>query len=105
MDQKSSFFRLPVIGRPSTWILEPETSTFAENSAWSNKDMDPVPPHKQTWTTLNYVTFWISCAANVTVWQFGSSMLAVGLSWYGSYCLVPSFSNTSDPQPVGTGHY
>ncbi|KAF8504347.1 permease for cytosine/purines, uracil, thiamine, allantoin-domain-containing protein [Russula emetica] len=67
--------------RPSAWILEPEASTFAENSSWSNKDMDPVPPHKRTWTMLNYVTFWISCAVSVTTWQLGSSMLAIGLSW------------------------
>jgi len=87
MDQISSLFRPPAIFRPSTWILEPETSTLAENSAWSNKDMDPVPPHMRTWTALNYATFWISCAANVTVWQLASSMLAIGLSWYGLCCL------------------
>jgi len=72
---------LRAFASPSAWILEPETSTYAENTAWSNKDMDPVPPQKQTWTMLNYVTFWISCAANVSTWQLGSSMLAIGLSW------------------------
>jgi len=72
---------LRAFASPSAWILEPETSTYAENTAWSNKDMDPVPPHKRTWTMLNYVTFWISCAANVSTWQLGSSMLAIGLSW------------------------
>jgi NCS1 family nucleobase:cation symporter-1 len=77
----SSSIHFPEFLRPSTWILEPETSTFAENSSWSNEDMDPVPPQKRTWTMLNYVTFWISCAANATVWQLASSMLAIGLSW------------------------
>ncbi|KAF8483426.1 NCS1 nucleoside transporter family [Russula ochroleuca] len=72
---------LPTFARPSTWILEPEASTFAENSSWSNKDMDPVPLRERTWTMLNYVTFWISCAVNVSVWQLASSMLAIGLSW------------------------
>ncbi|KAI0288327.1 NCS1 nucleoside transporter family [Russula brevipes] len=76
----SSSIHFPAFLRPSTWILEPETSTFAESSAWSNEDMDPVPPQKRTWTMLNYVAFWISCAANVTVWQLASSMLAIGLS-------------------------
>jgi NCS1 family nucleobase:cation symporter-1 len=74
--------RLLALIRPSTWKLEPEQSTFASNSAWSNQDMDPVPPHLQTWTTLSYTTFWISCVANVTVWELASSMIAVGLSWY-----------------------
>jgi Permease for cytosine/purines, uracil, thiamine, allantoin len=68
--------------RPSAWKLEPEPSTFAPSSAWSNKDMDPVPPDMRTWTTCNYVTYWISDAANASMWAFASSMLAIGLSWF-----------------------
>jgi len=106
MGQTSTLFRLRTIARPSTWALEPEPSTFAENSGWSNKDMDPVPPHQRTWTMLDYVTFWISCAVNVTTWQLGSSMLAVGLSWCGLCCLVDLFfSDMSNPRPVGAGHF
>ena len=67
---------------PSAWKLEPEPSTFARSSAWSNKDMDPVPPDLRTWTTFNYVVFWISDAANAPMWAFASSMLAIGLSWF-----------------------
>ncbi|KXN86686.1 hypothetical protein AN958_09770 [Leucoagaricus sp. SymC.cos] len=65
----------------SSWSLEPENSKFGPNSRWSNKDMDPVPPHKRTWSTLNYVAYWVSDATNVAGWQLASSMLAVGLSW------------------------
>lgn len=43
--------------------------------------MDPVPPEKRTWTTWNYVAYWISDAANAAIWQLASSMLAIGLSW------------------------
>ncbi|EMD34046.1 hypothetical protein CERSUDRAFT_117553 [Gelatoporia subvermispora B] len=67
--------------RPSGWALEPEPSTFAPSSRWSNKDMDPVPPARRTWTTFNYVAYWISDATNVAVWELASSMLAIGLSW------------------------
>ncbi|KAI0674670.1 NCS1 nucleoside transporter family [Trametes maxima] len=68
--------------RPSTWALEREPSSFAPSRGWwSNKDMDPVPPHKRTWTTLNYIAYWVSDAWNAAVWQLASSMLAVGLSW------------------------
>ena len=81
MDQRFAKSCLLTFTRPSSWILEPEASTFAENSSWSNKDMDPVPPRERTWTMLNYVTFWISCAVNISVWQLASSMLAIGLSW------------------------
>ncbi|KZT24924.1 NCS1 nucleoside transporter family [Neolentinus lepideus HHB14362 ss-1] len=67
--------------KPSAWVLEPEPSTFAPGSTWSNKDMDPVPPHKRTWSTWNYIAYWISDATNVAVWELASSMLAIGLSW------------------------
>ncbi|KAI0784506.1 NCS1 nucleoside transporter family [Abortiporus biennis] len=66
---------------PSAWALEPEASTFAPNSRWSNKDMDPVPRSKRTWTTWNYVAYWVSDACNAAAWELASSMLAIGLSW------------------------
>jgi hypothetical protein len=66
---------------PSAWRLEPEPSTFAPSSAWSNKDMDPVPLNMRTWSIFNYVTYWISDATNVGTWALASSMLAIGLSW------------------------
>ncbi|EJD04733.1 cytosine-purine permease [Fomitiporia mediterranea MF3/22] len=73
--------RLKQLGKRETWELKPEPSTFAPNSAYSNRDMDPVPPHLRTWTTLNFIMYWISDAANVAVWELASSMLAIGLSW------------------------
>lgn len=74
--------------KPSAWALEPMPSTFAPTSKWSNKDMDPVPPEKRTWSTYNYVAYWISDATNAAVWELASSMLAVGLSWF-----VPVFES------------
>ena len=69
--------------RPATWALEPDatTPTYGPSAAWSNKDMDPVPPHQRTWTTWNFVAYWVSDAANPAMWQLASSMLAAGLSW------------------------
>ena len=69
---------------PSHWVLEPEPSTYAPSSKWSNKDMDPVLPRHRTWSTWNYVAYWISDAANVPVYELASSMLAIGLTWYVS---------------------
>ena len=86
---------------PSTWELKPETSTFAPSSSWSNKDMDPVPPHLRTWTTLNYVAYWISDATNPTTWEFASSMLAIGLSWYDQ-CSFPR--SMADVELAGGRH-
>ncbi|KZT73187.1 NCS1 nucleoside transporter family [Daedalea quercina L-15889] len=73
--------RLSAYLKPSAWALEPDPSTFAPSSRWSNKDMDPVPPHARTWTTVNYIAYWISDAMNAAVWELASSMLAIGLSW------------------------
>ncbi|THH28850.1 hypothetical protein EUX98_g5338 [Antrodiella citrinella] len=73
--------RIATYFKPSKWALEPEESTFAPSSRWSNKDMDPVPPSQRTWTTFNYVAYWISDATNPAVWELASSMLAIGLSW------------------------
>ncbi|KAF8502914.1 NCS1 nucleoside transporter family [Russula emetica] len=79
--------------RPSAWKLEPEPSTFAPSSAWSNKDMDPVPPNSmRTWTTFNYVAYWISDAANASMWAFASSMLAICLSWWQALLAI-AFGN------------
>lgn len=76
--------------RWSDWALEPEPSTHAPSNKWSNKDMDPVPPKHRTWTTWNYVAYWISDAANVPVYELASSMLAIGLSWYVSLRFLSS---------------
>jgi len=43
--------------------------------------MDPVLPEDRTWTTWDFIAYWISDATNAAVWQLASSMLAVGLSW------------------------
>ncbi|KAF9004841.1 NCS1 nucleoside transporter family [Hymenopellis radicata] len=72
---------MPGLFKPSKWALEPSPSTFAPTSKWSNKDMDPVAPEDRTWSTRNYVAYWISDATNTAVWELASSMLAVGLSW------------------------
>ncbi|KAF8662751.1 hypothetical protein AX16_001109 [Volvariella volvacea WC 439] len=64
----------------SKWELHPEPSSSAPPSRWSNKDMDPVPRKLRTWNSWNYISYWISDAANPGAWQLASSMLAVGLS-------------------------
>ena len=68
-----------------TWVLTPESSTFAPSGYYSNKDMDPVPEDQRTWSTMNYVLYWVSDAANIPTWELASSMLAIGLSWYNTF--------------------
>ena len=64
--------------------------------------MDPVPPHLRTWTTVNYVAYWISDAINPAMWEFASSMLAIGLSWYDQ-CYFPR--TIADIELAGGRHY
>ncbi|EIN05896.1 NCS1 nucleoside transporter family [Punctularia strigosozonata HHB-11173 SS5] len=66
--------------KASTWELEPDAGDPA-GKGWSNKDMEPVPPHLRTWSSFNYVMYWVSDATNVAVWELASSMIAIGLSW------------------------
>lgn len=73
--------RARALTKPSAWVIEPEPSTFAPPDTWTNRDLDPVPPERRTWSTWNYVGYWISDAANVASWELASSMLAIGLSW------------------------
>ncbi|KAI9573862.1 NCS1 nucleoside transporter family [Boletus coccyginus] len=78
--------------RPSTWALEPEKTTLAAHG-WSNKDMDPVPPHLRTWTTWDYIFYWVSDATNLATWELASSMLAIGLSWRQALpCIAAGYS-------------
>ncbi|KDR74147.1 hypothetical protein GALMADRAFT_251034 [Galerina marginata CBS 339.88] len=68
--------------KPSRWALDKQRpSKFGPSSRWSNHDMDPVLPEERTWTTWDFIAYWISDATNAAVWQLASSMLAVGLSW------------------------
>ncbi|KAJ7143683.1 permease for cytosine/purines, uracil, thiamine, allantoin-domain-containing protein [Mycena epipterygia] len=43
--------------------------------------MDLVPQELRTWSTWNYIAYWISDAMCANSWKLASSMIAVGLSW------------------------
>ncbi|KAG6873100.1 hypothetical protein C0995_002943 [Termitomyces sp. Mi166 len=64
--------------RPSAWALEPGKCAYGPPGHWSNEDMDPVPPSQRTWSTWNYIAYWVSDATNAAMWQFASSILAIG---------------------------
>ncbi|EGG10512.1 uncharacterized protein MELLADRAFT_33785, partial [Melampsora larici-populina 98AG31] len=42
---------------------------------------DPVPEEKRTWSTKDYIVYWISDGFSVAVWDMGSSMISNGLSF------------------------
>ncbi|EIW78153.1 hypothetical protein CONPUDRAFT_127627 [Coniophora puteana RWD-64-598 SS2] len=65
----------------SRWALETEGASLATRKGWSNKDMDPVPPHGRTLIAHAQVSYWVSDATNLAVWELAGSMLSLGLSW------------------------
>jgi hypothetical protein len=62
MGQRFSKSRLQVraFTHPSTWILEPEASTFAENSFWSNKDVRSLLNSNETLSGNELLWAWLS---------------------------------------------
>lgn len=46
--------------------------------------MDVTPEDRRIWTPITMLGFWISDAMNAQAWEAPSSILAVGLTWYGS---------------------
>lgn len=58
------------------------------NARWTNKDLDPVPPHARKWGVASFVAYWVSDAFNAATWQFGASVLALGLTWRESIGIV-----------------
>lgn len=81
--------RLIRLKKPRLHVEQPK-STFAEggNARWTNKDLDPVPPHARKWGVTSFIAYWISDAFNAATWQFGASVVALGLSWRESVGIV-----------------
>ncbi|KAK9453619.1 permease for cytosine/purines, uracil, thiamine, allantoin-domain-containing protein [Dipodascopsis uninucleata] len=70
-------------GKKSFWrkvddFLKLESHSGERNS---NSDLDPVPPERRTWTTFNYITYWISDNFTPTAFRRASSLIAIGMSW------------------------
>ena len=66
---------------PSIYVSQPTSKFAAGSERWTNLDLDPIPRHLRKWGVTSLIAYWISDAFNVATWQFGSSILAVGLGW------------------------
>lgn len=49
-------------------------------SVWINDDIRPLPPHRRTWDTVAFLSFWAINQIALSNWQIGASLIAVGLS-------------------------
>jgi hypothetical protein len=81
------------------WVIERQTTTFADDGAYSNIDSDVTPLERRTWTSWTILGFWCSDALNSQGWEAPSSIIAAGLTWreavYLSMCLPLIFSPLS----------
>lgn len=64
------------------WVLEKQESSWAPAGTWSNADLDITPVARRTWTSWTIFGYWFSDIISIQSWQTGSTILAVGLTWY-----------------------
>lgn len=67
---------------PSNWALKKEESSWAHAGTWSNRDLDITPVEQQTWTSWTIFGYWFSDVISIQSWETGSTILALGLTWY-----------------------
>ncbi|KAM0746563.1 uridine permease-like protein Fui1 [Meredithblackwellia eburnea MCA 4105] len=64
------------------WEIPKTDSAFAPDGVWSNADMEPTPPEKWTWTTLTFITYWMSDLVHGSTWTAIASLFSLGLVWW-----------------------
>ncbi|GJC80851.1 transporter aclS [Colletotrichum liriopes] len=63
-----------------TAMLKSDESRHEEVSAWSNRDLIPLPPSRRTWGWFNFFGSWSLSSLNVATWQTPNTFLTQGLS-------------------------
>ncbi|KAJ8103588.1 permease for cytosine/purines, uracil, thiamine, allantoin-domain-containing protein [Lipomyces tetrasporus] len=78
------------ITRPSAWsrITKRLELSSVDDQRRSNADLDPVPPHRRTWRTHNFVMYWISDNFSPSGFRNAASLMAIGLSWRDSLVCI-----------------
>jgi NCS1 family nucleobase:cation symporter-1 len=82
----------------SGWVLPKETTSFADDNAWTNIDLDVTPVERRTWTSLTIFGFWMSDAMNAQGWMSPAAIITIGLTWREAiYCIIIGLSITAIP--------
>ncbi|EIM89091.1 uncharacterized protein STEHIDRAFT_129629 [Stereum hirsutum FP-91666 SS1] len=81
---------MTAFGKALGWA---EVPGFDRSLSWSqlfltSEDLLPVGPEKQTWSTINFIAFWIADSFNVNTWMIASTMVQAGLSWWQAWICV-----------------
>ncbi|UPK93866.1 hypothetical protein LCI18_004801 [Fusarium solani-melongenae] len=59
-----------------------------ESTPWVNEDLKPVPLERQTWGWLQFFELWFLVNVNISTYQTGASLLAVGLNWWQAIIVI-----------------
>ncbi|KIX01408.1 uncharacterized protein Z518_09134 [Rhinocladiella mackenziei CBS 650.93] len=59
-----------------------------QGNRWSNEDIQPVPPERQTWGPIQFVELWFLINLNVSSYQTGSSLLASGMTYWQAIIVI-----------------
>lgn len=57
-----------------------EAGKYGNSPRWSNKDLDPVPVEKRTWSTLDYWSYWCSDMLAPPLASTVSSVMSLGFT-------------------------
>jgi NCS1 family nucleobase:cation symporter-1 len=66
------------------WVLPKQESSWAPAGTWTNIDLDVTPVARRTWTSVTILGYWFSDVISMQSWETGSTILALGLTWYAS---------------------
>ena len=76
--------------RPSGWVLEKQSTSFADKGTWTNIDSDVTPLERRTWSSWTILGFWCSDALNAQGWEAPSSIINAGLTYREAFYLSQS---------------
>ncbi|EER25466.1 NCS1 nucleoside transporter family protein [Coccidioides posadasii C735 delta SOWgp] len=60
--------------------VEHEGGTLPDR--WINNDIKPIESERRTWSSWTFTNYWILVNSNISTYMTGSSLIALGLSWW-----------------------
>ncbi|KAF4554503.1 Permease-like protein 1 [Elsinoe fawcettii] len=70
-------------------VLRVPTAQYNDCDTYINDDIRPLPPHRRTWNTMAFISFWAINQIALSNWQLGASLVAAGLSvWQAVIAII-----------------
>lgn len=75
-------------------------------SRWINNDIRPIERARRTWTFWSYHNLWVTININISTYLTGSSLVALGLTWWQALISIITGENRRDISgSVGVGAF